>query len=403
MAESPVLRTVTGMNHSWVIHGLRTTVGLVVTVVVAMTSVPTSAGTTRQHRPSWSGDPGHAATGAALENLVAQGTPGVIARADLGRRSWQGSAGVAELDRNRPRVPAEHFRIGSVTKTFTAVTVLKLEAEGRLSLQDSVEAWLPGTLDDTGYDARRISIRQLLNHTSGVFDILQDRGFVDRYRGPAFLEHRYDSWTPESLVGIATAHPPLFAPGAGWSYSSTNYLLAGMIIEAATGESYADAVRTRVLRPLRLHGTVVPGFSPTLPKPHALAYSRLFVDAPDADIYDATEFNPSLAGAAGEIISTTRDLNRFFRALFAGRILPVPQQRELLTGVDTGRGYHYGLGVRTYRLPCGTRWGHDGDILGSVTRTVSTADGRHVLSVNTNDNWHDDDLMTEVFTAEFCR
>lgn len=343
------------------------------------------------------------ATQAALEDLVSTGTPGAIVRVDSGRRHWNGTAGVADLNRPAKRSSAEHFRIGSVTKAFTAVTLLRLEAQGYLSLDDSVAKWLPGVLDHNGYDGNNITIRQLLNHTSGVFDVLGDDDFRSRYTGRAFFDHRYDSWTPRRLVEIATSHRPLFEPGEGWSYSNTNYTLAGMIIEAATGHSYDDVVDTQILRPLRLGETVVPGDSATLPRPHARAYSYLFVDGPESKIYDVTEVNPSMAWAGGGMISTTRDLNVFFRQLMAGRLLPPRQQRELLTTVETGHGQQqYGLGVWTYDLPCGTFWGGDGDLFGSVTYTVSTADGSHLLTLNTNDNWNDDERAEEVLTTELC-
>lgn len=373
--------------------------------LVALLPVLTLAGTAVAHAqppPAPLGRDDHADTQSALEDLVATGTPGAIVRVDQGDRHWNGTAGVADLNRPGPRTRVDHFRIGSITKTFTAVTLLKLEAEGRVSLDDSVEEWLPGLLDDDGYDGSSITIRQLLNHTSGVFDILGDRDFVSRYAGESFYEHRYDSWTPRQLVEIATSHPPLFNPGEGWSYSNTNYVLAGMVIEAASGESYADTVEARILRPLGLRGTVVPGVSSTLPRPHSKAYSHLFVGTPEPTIYDVTEINPSMAGAAGEIISTTRDLNVFFRELLSGRLLPPQQQRELLDTVETGRGYRYGLGVQTYELPCGTFWGNDGDLFGSVTYTAATADGSHVLTLNTNDNWNADEHADRVLTTELC-
>ncbi|GAA4893852.1 serine hydrolase domain-containing protein [Streptomonospora salina] len=381
-------------------HRLRRSRALVLFVSAAATTAVLASAPVA-HAGERSPGSGRPATQAALESVVDNGTPGVIARVDRGKRSWNGTAGVADRERPGPRRPGEHFRIGSITKTFTAVTMLKLEAEGKLSLDDSVEEWLPGALDHDGYDGRSITLRRLLNHTSGVYDILRDRGFASRYTGSAFLEHRYDSWTPDELVEIATSHPPEFAAGTQWSYSNTNYLLAGMVIEAATGKSYGEAVDRRLLGP-HLRKTVVPGFSSAVPEPHAQAYSRLFVDAPDAEVYDTTEFDPSMAGAAGEIISTTRDLNRFFGALLAGRILPADQQEELLAGVDTGNGYRYGLGVRTYPLPCGTMWGHDGDILGSVTYAVSSRDGSHVVSLNENANWNDDEHAENVITTEFC-
>jgi D-alanyl-D-alanine carboxypeptidase len=402
MAAPQIARKFANMNR----HHLRqprSLTGLVVAAIAAVVLAPMPTASAQQHRPPHPAGLDRPATQAALEDLVASGTPGAVAGVDLGRRSWHGTAGVADLDRPRPRTPADHFRIGSITKTFTAVTLLKLEAEGALSLDDSVEKWLPAVFVHDDYDGRSITLRQLLNHTSGVFDILKDHDFVSRYTGAAFLEHRYDSWTPDRLVEIATSHPPLFQPGEQqWSYSSTNYLLAGMVIEAATGQRYADVVESWLLRPLHLDETVVPGSAPTLPEPHARAYSRLFVDSPEAKVYDVTEFDPSMAGAAGEIISTTHDLNRFFGALFGGRILPPYQQGELLSGVDTGRGYDYGLGVRTYPLPCGTVWGHDGDVFGSVTYAVSTEDGSHVLSLNTNDNWNDDEPARNVIKADFC-
>jgi D-alanyl-D-alanine carboxypeptidase len=368
----------------------------------ALALAGTTVGDAQQPRPAQSRLDDRAATQAALEDLVASGTPGAIVRVDRGHWHWNGTAGVADLDRPGGRTPVDHFRVGSITKTFTAVTLLELEAEGRLSIDDTVEKWLPGLLDHNGYDGRSITVRQLLNHTSGVFDVLGDHDFVSRYVGQSFFDHRFDSWTPRRLVEVATSHPPLFIAGKGWGYSNTDYILAGMVIEAATGQSYADAVDTRILRPAGLHGSVVPGVSPTVPQPHARAYSHLFVDAPDARAYDVTEFDPSLAGAAGEIISTTRDLNLFFRELLSGSLLPRRQQRELLSTVETGRGYRYGLGVQAYELPCGTFWGNDGDIFGSVTYTVSTADGSHVLTLNTNDNWNDDQPARRVLTTELC-
>lgn len=122
--------------------------------------------------------------------MVDNGTPSVIARVDRNHQHWSGTAGVADLERRRSRNPVEHFRIGSITKTFTAMTLLTLEAEGQLSLDESVEKWLPGILDRNGYDGRSITVRQLLNHTSGIYDVLRDQQFFSRYVGEAFFDHR---------------------------------------------------------------------------------------------------------------------------------------------------------------------------------------------------------------------
>ncbi|MEU7049771.1 serine hydrolase domain-containing protein [Streptomyces eurythermus] len=244
----------------------------------------------------------HSATQDALDAITRGGTPGVLARADRAGEVWHGTSGVADLRTGRPRLPRDRFRIGSLTKPFIATVVLQLAAEPVYGLS---------------IDGRRITLRRLLQHTSGLYDYIDDDGFRATFTGPAFLSHRYDGATPEELVRTDLAHEPLFDPGDGWSYSNTNYILAGMVIEKATGNSYATAVERRIIRPLGLRGTTVPGTSSSVPGPHGRHYSKLYVDDPAARVHDITDFNPSVSGASGEIISTTRDLNTFIRA--AGR------------------------------------------------------------------------------------
>ncbi|MEU9336450.1 serine hydrolase domain-containing protein [Streptomyces sp. NPDC048290] len=364
----------------------------------------------REPRPRTPGT--HQATQAALDAIVAAGTPGALARATNGRAHWSGTAGVADLRTGQPRRATDRFRVGSLTKTFTATLLLQLEAEGRLSLDDSVEKWLPGVIRGRGHDGRKVSLRQLLNHTSGIFSYNRDPGFLARFTGEPFLEHRYDGATPQELVRIGLSHPPEFPPGTGWSYSDTNYILAGLVVERATGHDYATEVERRLIRPLRLHSTTVPGTSPTVPRPHARHYSRLYLDHPDAPIHDVTDFNPSVAWAAGQIISTADDLNRFFRALLGGELLPARQQRALLDTVPTGDGEApptghsssgYGLGIRSDTLSCGvTVWGHGGQVPGSLSRTAATRDGRHVLTLNRNGDWGEQTGEDAVLEAEFC-
>jgi D-alanyl-D-alanine carboxypeptidase len=200
-----------------------------------------------------------------------------------------------------------------VTKTFTATVLLKLEAEGKLSLDDSVAKWLPGVVHGKGYRPGRITVRHLLNHTSGIFDYNMDEGFRARYAGDEFDRNRHFRWSPRALVDIALDHPPNFQPEQGsrpgrpgkWDYSDTNYVLAGMVIEKATGHSYAHAVECLVIRPLGLSGTSVPSTSPRLPAPHARHYSTLFEDGPQARVRDVTEFSPTVAFSAGQLISSS--------------------------------------------------------------------------------------------------
>lgn len=198
----------------------------------------------------------HARTQAVLNEIVTQGTPGVIAQIRDARGVWDGRAGVGDLAGERPRSTSEKFRIASVTKTFTATVLLALEAEGRISLDDSVEEWLPAVVRGKGYRPGNITVRHLLNHTSSIFDYNMDESFRTLYAGDAFDHNRHTRWSPQQLVDIALAHPPNFQPEQGsrpgrpgrWDYSDTNYVLAGMVIEKATGGTYAQAVE-RLIHP----------------------------------------------------------------------------------------------------------------------------------------------------------
>ncbi|KNE84016.1 MULTISPECIES: serine hydrolase domain-containing protein [Streptomyces] len=345
---------------------------------------------------------GHAATQKAMDAQVAAGLPGVLLQAVDRHGVWNGSSGVADLETERPRLPKDRFRVGSITKTFVATVLLQLEAERRIDLDDTVEQWLPGVVRGNGNDGRKITVRQLLNHTSGLFDYTSDAAFAEKLFGPGFLEHRYDTWTPEQLVRVGTGHEPDFAPGTDWNYSNTNYILAGMVIERVTGEEYAEEIERRILRPLRLRATTVPGTDPDMPRPHGRAYSPLGGD-PAEKIHDVTELNPSVAGAAGEMISTTGDLNRFYRALVRGKVLPDRQLKAMLTTVETGEAgiEHYGLGIYPQTLSCGVAiWGHSGGIHGSGSAATVTRAGDHAASFNANGDWTGDGRA--VAEAEYC-
>ncbi|QNP71985.1 beta-lactamase family protein [Streptomyces roseirectus] len=394
-----------------------TTVVLTAVGALAATAAPalTAPALSAPPRPS----PGpHAPTQAALNEIAAQGTPGVIAQVKHPRGRWNGRAGVADLATGRQRAVHERFRVASVTKPFTATVLLKLEARRKLSLDDSVEKWLPGVVRGKDYHPERITVRHLLNHTSGIYDYNMDDGFRAKYYGDEFDKNRHHRWAPGELVAIALAHPANFQPEQGsrpgrpgkWDYSDTNYVLAGMIIEKVTGGTYREAVENLVVKPLKLRGTKVPGTSPKLPRPHATHYSTLFEDGPDAKTRDVTEFSPTVAFSAGEIISTVGDVNTFMSALLAGDLLPAAQQRALLDAVavdgDKGHGGPedvYGLGIRHFKLRDGCwAWGHGGMIPGSATRTVATADGRHVLTMNRNGDWGDQRLEDALVETEFC-
>ncbi|KUL49556.1 serine hydrolase [Streptomyces sp. NRRL F-4489] len=344
-------------------------------------------------------------TAAALRRLVADGAPGAAALVTRDGRlsaSRYAAAGVADLRSGRTMGRRDHFRAGSLTKTFVATVVLQLAGEGRLALDGPAAPYLPPGVPRTGAgganDLRRVTVRQLLDHTSGLFNYTEDPRLAARLYGTGFAAHRYDGYTPAGLLRIALAHRPTAAPGARYAYSNTNYLVLGLIIRGVTGHPYAEEVRRRILEPWGLRDTSFPGGSPALPAPHGRGYSLI-----GGRSVDSTDLNPSRAGAAGEMITTLGDLNRFFAALLSGRLLAPRQMAQLRS--ERATGGTYGLGVYATRLPCGvTVWGHNGDINGSYAQTAGTPDGRDLVSyrVNTDAPAGRAD-GTAVLTAEFCR
>ncbi|GAA2271952.1 serine hydrolase domain-containing protein [Streptomyces hawaiiensis] len=345
---------------------------------------------------------GHDATERAVRAAVADGVPGVTVTVRRGHGAWAETAGVGNLRTGEPRSARDHYRVASITKTFVATVVLQLEAEGRLSLDDTVEKWLPGAVRGHGHDGRRITIRQLLNHTSGIFDYLEDPGFQQEYMTAAgFMKHRFDEAAPEDLLAIAMANKPYFRPGTSFAYSNTNYPLAARVIERATGNDYGDEIDRRIIAPLRLTSTSVPTTRATLPRPSSRAYSKLATTA-TGPTYDVTELNPRLAYGSGQMVSSSADLTRFYSALLGGRLLPPEQLKEMRTTVESSRETsRYGLGLVDRELSCGVHvWGHDGGIYGSNSDAVTTGNGRHSLAVNFNGDWSGS--TDAIIEAEFC-
>ncbi|MEU5261244.1 serine hydrolase domain-containing protein [Amycolatopsis sp. NPDC021455] len=316
-----------------------------------------------------------------LAEIVESGFTGITVRVHDEHGEWAGSAGVAELGGTAAPPIDGHVRIGSNTKTFTAALVLQLVAEGRIALDTPAAGFLP----ESGLD-ERITVRMLLQHTSGVFnftgevsgDGTLEPGIPMPY-GPAgreWAEDRFRTYRPEELVRLALAKPARFEPGTGWSYSNTNYVLARLLIEKITGHSFADEMRRRILRPLGLTGTVVPESSPEIPEPHAHAYYR----AGDATI-DITRQNPSWISTGGDLISTTRDLHTFIAALNSGKLLPPGLLAEMRTPRPTGiPNTGYGLGVFVQETDGGTVITHNGAMAGFAALMYSTPDGGKTLT-----------------------
>jgi D-alanyl-D-alanine carboxypeptidase len=309
----------------------------------------------------------------AADRLVKDGVPGVIIMTRRGQQVSNVVAGLADKATGQPMQPRDRVHVGSITKTFVATVVLQLAAEGRLSLNDSVKKWLPGVISGHGYDPARITIRQLLQQTSGVRDYTS---------APVFLTEANlaKTWQPQQLVDIALRLGP---PVHGWLYSNTNYILLGMIIQKVTGQSPITEISRRILLPLGLHGTSFPLTSKQIPAPYAHGYYGSL---------DVTNLvNPSVTWTAGAMISTVDDMARFYRALLAGRLLPPAQERELLAAIpvdDAGELFaeHYGLGIYSVHLSCGTAWGHDGGYPGGFkTFAYTSPDGNRQAVIVYND------------------
>ncbi|BCB73843.1 serine hydrolase domain-containing protein [Phytohabitans flavus] len=322
----------------------------------------------------------------AADDLTGLGVTGVQGIAADGRRTSAARSGVADIRTGAP-VPADgYFRMGSNTKTFAAVVVLQLVAERRLSLEDTVDRWLPGVVAGNGNDGRRVTVRQLLQHTSGIYNYTNDMPGLASPEG--YLEHRFEHLDPEELVAIAMKHGPVFAPGTSWDYSNTNYILIGMIIEKITGKGWAAVVRDRVIRPLGLTHTYSPGDVPTLPRPHARGYQQF---TPGGPLLDTTLLNLSWGWVAGDLVTTPSDLVRFWQGLQSGRLLAPAQLAEMhrtvlaVTFQDVFPGTRYGLGIMWTPTSCGGYWSHGGDVPGTSTVNGVTSDGRHavVLAIST--------------------
>ncbi|WP_411137821.1 serine hydrolase domain-containing protein [Streptomyces sp. C10] len=320
-----------------------------------------------------------------LDRLVHDDRYPAALASTIGRdgRAHHFTAGVADL-RTGAKVPVDgQVRAGSNTKAFTATVVLQLAGEGKVAVDAPVERYLPGLVRGEGIAGRRITVRQLLQHTSGLPDYTD---FIADPTGKA----RHTYVRPRALLDTALAHKAVFAPGTKWAYSNTNYLLAGLLIEKVTGRPLAEQLTRRVIDRIGLRHTYFPGVGDEgIREAHPQGY---FAAKPGRSLDNITELDPSWGWAAGQIISTPSDLNRFFTALLDGELLEPAQLAQMRTTVKVpesagiGPGVRYGLGVTSAPLSCGGRsWGHGGDIPGYGTRTGVTDDGRAVTVAVTAD------------------
>jgi peptidoglycan/LPS O-acetylase OafA/YrhL/CubicO group peptidase (beta-lactamase class C family) len=276
---------------------------------------------------------------ALLDDTVAGGVvPGAVLSVSVpGQAVWSGASGLADQRTDRLMAPGTPVRIASVSKMFTAVVVLQLVEEGRLALDKPVATWLP----DTVPGGTRVTVRHLLQHTSGIYDYLEDRRLIgDMHRDTSY------EWAPEELVHYAARFPQR-AIGR-WDYSSTNYVILGMLVEQVTGESLAAQVRRRIFEPLGMRSAA---FLPDDPAPAQLARGYSYEN-------DLTASSMSFGFATANLAMTAADLERFGRALFAEELLRA-ETRDMMLQFVSGRGQYdmpalaYGLGVMRNRLSIG--------------------------------------------------
>ncbi|MFE1595546.1 serine hydrolase domain-containing protein [Nocardia sp. NPDC058705] len=334
---------------------------------------------------------------ADIDAAVASGVAGVIATLTENGRTTTLVAGVGDRAAGVP-IPAEppqQVRVGSVSKSFVAAIVLQLVSEGRIRLDASIDTYLPGLLVGDGVDGRGITVRQVLQHRSGLPEFA-DSPEIDEYR--AAIEGR--RFTPADEMAIALRNPAKFAPGARFTYTNTNYLVAAMLVERITGRFYSDVLQERVIRPLGLTGTYLPAAGEhDIRGPHPRGYATI-----DGTRTDVTRIEPSVPWAAGALVSTGNDLNRYFLDLLAGRVVAAPELQHMLTTLPTGVDSmpEYGLGLMSAQLPCGTRYlGHTGGITGYATFSGATTDGRAATIVWTEPPGQQPDMMA-ILTRALC-
>lgn len=338
-----------------------------------------------------------------LDATVADGyIPGAVVAVNIpGQAPWIGASGLADPQQGRPMEPATRFRIASISKIFTAVVVLQLAEEGRVDLDAPIARWLP----DLVPAGETITVRQLLNHTSGLYDYLEDRTFRNQaYQAPD------RSWTPRELVEYAARFPLSFPPGAegAWDYSSTNYVILGMLVEQVTGQSLANEMRQRIFEPVGLEATF---FAPDEP---VQGYQARGYTATD----DLTNVPMSFAFATANLVSTADDVQRFAQALFYGQLLKA-EARAMMYSFVNGKGAYnmpeleYGLGLMRNRLPVGpgpngqprpaaasTVLGHTGGFAGFRSVVWSAPESQITIALGLNQSDTDPNtLATAVLNA----
>lgn len=325
-----------------------------------------------------------------LETYAAVGDYAALAAVANGDDSWTDAAGNRTVDGDEEADDDDLFRVASLTKSMVAVVLFQLEAEGELDLDDPVEVYLPGVLP---YE-EEITVRQLMGHTSGLgeyfwklFPSLSEGSVAD-------LEaHQGDHHTPQELIALATEEPLLFPPGEGWSYSTTGYLVLGLLIENLTGDSLRHQLNERVFEPADMDDAYLPrpntsGFHDD----HTTPY--ITTGDPSEPYLDTTDFSHTIFWAGGAVVADVDDVNAFYRAAADGTLLTAEQFAEAVDFRETPWSFDYGLGFVGLKPGCADNpdevfMGHTGGGVGHTTYSFHSLDGQRQVTLTWNlDNSH---------------
>jgi D-alanyl-D-alanine carboxypeptidase len=260
---------------------------------------------------------------AVQQSFKEAAAPGAIVGVQTPEGKWVKAVGISEDGTDKPMEPDMHVRIGSVTKTFTGTALMQLVGEGKISLEDPISKYVPNVPN-----GENITVLQVADMTSGIASYTREDSFTD-----VLFSKPETVWTPDQVLKIGLAVPPLFKPGTEFDYSNTNTVLIGLAIEKVTGQPLEDVFKDRILEPLGLDETSWPGDSPDIPEPFAHGYT--LQGQPPGKPADATNWNPSWGWAAGELISSVDDLLVYGRALGTGKGLLSPAlQNQRLHSMD---------------------------------------------------------------------
>ncbi|WP_229907954.1 serine hydrolase domain-containing protein [Amycolatopsis oliviviridis] len=330
----------------------------------------------------------------ALDGVHRAGVPGAFAEVRVGKRIWRGAAGVADLETGRPVEPGMRQRVGSVTKTFVSAAVLRQVEAGRLGLDAPIGDYLPHLVP--GERGRRITVRMLLNHTSGLAEYLPYAFPSLQELAPGSLDdNRFRRFRPDELIAMGVGAPATGEPGSTPGiYSNTNYLLLGELLEHLTGTPVEQHIARTIIETAGLENTGFPA-GPPIVGPHSRMYEALFgaIDPPR----DYSVYNMSWVMTGAGLVSTVGDLNRFYRKLLDGEIVSLSSLAEMQRLVPViaqdGRLIDYGLGLYKTEIPGhGTFWGHDGTVWGALTMSWASADtGRQFSAAMNLVRWHKPD------------